>query len=56
MICPYNQNSHIMVNCYEYDEETDVLKTQRVSEYWGQCPCLKEECGVWRDGRCCYKE
>ena len=56
MICPYNQTSHIMVNSYEHDEDTGELKTQIIKEFWGQCPCLKEECGAWKDGRCKYNE
>lgn len=56
MICPYNQTSHIMVNSYEHDEDTGELKTQIVKEFWGQCPCLKEQCGAWKDGQCKYNE
>ena len=56
MICPYNQNSHVCSNMYKYDEETGNIKIQVIKEYWGQNPCLQEKCGVWRDGRCNYKE
>lgn len=51
MICPYNQNSHIQEIEYVYDEYTETTKKVKTKEIWGNNPCLKEECAVWRDGR-----
>lgn len=55
MICPYNQ-------IFSYNEQTNILNEESPEWFkkhinvtiWRNMECKKEECAVWRDGRCCY--
>ncbi len=56
MNCPYNQNSHYQEVENIYDEELERTTKTVIKEVWGNSQCLKENCAVWRDGRCRYNE
>lgn len=59
MKCPYNKKSMIQQSIHSnnlLNEETGVCKggNEILTIKYELMDCLEEECGVWRDGRCCY--
>ena len=56
MKCPYVCDA-VQTNeeTYEYDENGNALAHHHVlKEHKVFANCLCEECGVYRNGRCCY--
>ena len=57
MKCPYNFKCETQVQKWKQSpDENQILKngttvTQTVYELMD---CMKEECGAWHDGKCCY--
>lgn len=55
MICPYNQ-------VFEYNEQINILNEENPEYFkkhinvhiWKNMECQKENCAVWKDGKCCY--
>ena len=57
MICPYVQNSHVLIQKNARNEEfAELIDACNIIEYWGNMTCKKEECGAWYEGRCRYNE
>lgn len=58
MKCPYNRKSetHYQRWTQKCDEDSQSPRTgSRVDQYIFELEdCLKEECGAWQNGRCCY--
>lgn len=54
MICPYSQNSHYQEVENVWDNDLERVNKTIIKEVWGNNPCLKEKCAVWRDGKCNY--
>lgn len=55
MICPYNQIFAYNENTNILDEENpEFIRKHTNVTIWKNMKCLKEECAVWRDGKCCY--
>ena len=57
MICPFN---HMLIDqatqdTYEYDDDgRTVFHSNKLIEKRQYGECAKEDCGVWRDGKCWY--
>lgn len=55
MICPYNQ-------IFSYNEQINILNEENPEwmkkhvnvSFWRNMECQKENCAVWRNGKCCY--
>lgn len=56
MRCPYVCNiSQVNQNRYEYDKDgRNTFHEHKPIEEKSFVPCLEEECGAGRNGRCCY--
>lgn len=56
MFCPYAVNRHIVQQTtYEYNEDgTTKMHTTVDHNTATFIKCKKQECGAWRDGKCCY--
>nr|DAQ88057.1 MAG TPA: hypothetical protein [Bacteriophage sp.]DAT91959.1 MAG TPA: hypothetical protein [Caudoviricetes sp.] len=58
MKCPYNCKSetHYQRWVQEYDEDLRAPKacSQIDQHIFELDDCLKEDCGAWQNGRCCY--
>lgn len=56
MFCPYAVNRHaVQQYTYEYNEDGSMKMAQTVEHNTADfLKCKKEECGAWRDGKCCY--
>jgi hypothetical protein len=57
--CPYNRRSIKYVKKTTNDlcsEETGILKSyvEIYNEEYELMECLKDDCGTYRNGRCCY--
>lgn len=59
MKCPYNRISsrqiYRIAKTYN-DDNLEVNQEYNFNENHQLMDCLKEECGVYRSGRCCYNE
>lgn len=57
MKCPYNRRSETHIMAYSqrsaHDPEISCCVQEDVWTFEQQ-DCIKQQCGVWRDGRCCY--
>lgn len=51
MICPYKKSVHLFETTLEENGKT----THEYREDYMYEICLKEDCGVWHDGKCEYK-
>ncbi len=61
MLCPYNRKrlTYVKNTVYEFlDEERGISKAARETylEDYILADCAEEQCGAWRDGRCCYND
>lgn len=58
MICPYAVNRLVVVKTkYEYnDENTQTGTVQTENSIANFVECQKENCGAYKDGRCCYNQ
>lgn len=59
MICPYNVKVHVTVQQWvqEYSEENEnqlPTGSTRTNEYFKYMECVRENCGAFYNGRCCY--
>lgn len=59
MKCPYNCRSETQVQNWDQsvNENQSPEKGRTVTQIvFELMDCEKENCGVWRNGRCCYNE
>lgn len=57
MKCPYNRKSERRIQKWgqKANEEQILTNGITVDEYYFElADCLKEDCGAWHNGRCCY--
>ena len=57
MKCPYNLKHETHIQCWgqRYDKNEQPFCGTTVDEYrFELADCLKDECGAWQNGRCCY--
>lgn len=57
MICPFNHihSEQVNQNVYEYDVDgRNTFHEHVFVEDRAFAECEKENCGVWRDGKCWY--
>lgn len=59
MKCPYNRKSETHYQRWVYDRWNEECRTPSACVQIDQNifeleDCLKEECGAWQNGRCCY--
>ena len=58
MKCPYNRKSETPYQCWaqKYDEGSQSPEGgSQIDQYIFELEdCLKQECGAWQNGRCCY--
>lgn len=56
MKCPYTIHRHnVSQEKYEYDDEGKQILTTRIENSKAEMiDCEKENCGAWKDGKCCY--
>jgi len=57
MKCPYEVNiEQVSQNVYEYDVDGhNVFHEHKLLEHRKFIDCLKEECAVYKDGKCCFE-
>lgn len=59
MKCPYNRKSETQVQNWRQsaDENQSPEEGRTVTQtVFELMDCQRENCGVWRNGRCCYNE
>lgn len=58
MKCPYAVNRKTVSQTTFYHDENGVqVFQQTIEDNQASFPdCLMQECGAWKDGRCCYHE
>lgn len=60
MKCPYAVHRKRVTKCnIEYDEEVENQQKswyEVTNDFADFCNCLKEECGAWHNGGCCYNK
>lgn len=57
MKCPYNRSMETHIQGWTQNNDSENQKSRGVTIdqwYYEFQECLKEECGVYRNGRCCY--
>ena len=56
MFCPYAVNRHVVQqHIYEYNEDGSTKMVETVDHNTASfVKCKENECGAWRDGKCCY--
>lgn len=57
MKCPYIRSVDTHIQGWTQSNDSDSQNSRGVIfDQWQyvQQDCLKDQCGVWRDGRCCY--
>jgi len=55
MFCPYVRNGFGRATFIQYDENENENGSVIVETYT-HAHCVKEECGVWYDGKCHYND
>lgn len=54
MFCPYVRNGYMRTTLIKYDENENENGSY-IAENYTNAECVKEQCGVWYDGKCNYK-
>lgn len=57
MKCPYNRKSEKHIQKWGQKVNDDNILTNGITENiytFELAECLKEDCGAWHNGRCCY--
>lgn len=56
MFCPYAVNRNVVTQCsFEYGEDGEMTISQTIEHNNAEfIKCKENECGAWREGRCCY--
>lgn len=57
MKCPYNRRAETHIQGWTQSNDSESQRSRVITvDQWSfeLQDCLKEECGVWRDGHCCY--
>ena len=56
MFCPYAVDRHVVSQTiYEYNEDGTTKMQQTIDHNTAKfTECKQQECGAWRDGKCCY--
>ena len=57
MFCPYAVNRHtVQQTVFEYNEDGSMRMSQIIDHNNAEfIKCKEQECGAWRDGKCCYQ-
>lgn len=55
MFCPYVRNACIRTTLIKYDNEGNENGSYYIAESYINAECVKEECGVWCNGKCNYR-
>ena len=57
MFCPYAVNRHtVQQTVFEYNDDGSMKMSQTVDHNNAEfIKCKEQECGAWRDGKCCYQ-
>lgn len=60
MICPYNNRSATVIEVWSQitnDSSDDSKKGSVINKtIYERSECVKENCGAWNDGKCCYNK
>lgn len=58
MFCPYAVNRKTVTQTvYDYNEDGSVAQAQTVETNNAEfLQCKQQECGAFRNGKCCYNE
>lgn len=57
MFCPYAVNRvSVQQTIYEYNDDGTTKMHHTIDHNNAEfVKCKKQECGAWRDGKCCYQ-
>lgn len=57
-MCPYIITAYTKITAVVHDDTTSepTEKGSYLSEQYIHPECLREKCGVWYEGKCCYKQ